>query len=63
MGALVGMAYALIATFVATTPLRGLTPPPGQSREPLDAGIVLVAIGFAIAALLIAVGKPVSPRR
>ena len=63
LGALVGAVYAAFIAYVATTPLRGITPPPGQSREPMDLGLVMLATGFALATLLIVAGKPLSPRR
>lgn len=56
---LAGLAYGAIIAFVATTPLRGLTPPPGQSRDPLDPATVALAVGFLVVAGLAAIGKPV----
>lgn len=61
-GFAVSVAYAVIIGFVTTTPLRGVTPPPGQSRPPMDPAMILVTAGFVLAALLYAVAKGSPPR-
>ena len=48
--------YALVLAFVATAPLRGLTPPPGETRPPLDFATASLAVGFVVAAVLLALG-------
>lgn len=48
---------AIVTGYVATTPLRGLRPPEGQSVS-LDAGTVLAACALAVIALLILTGTP-----
>jgi hypothetical protein len=54
---IVAVGYGTTVAIVATTPLRGLRPGPGQSGPSLDPAPVLVAIAFAAAAVLILVGK------
>jgi len=49
--------YAFVIGYMATTPWRGLTPPPGQARAPLDLGLVGLTIAFAVAGVLLAVGS------
>jgi hypothetical protein len=61
VGAFVCLVYAAFLTVIWTTPLRGLTPPPGQSRAPLDVG--LIALSAALLALAILVAVSVPPRR
>jgi hypothetical protein len=58
LGLAVSFGYAAAVGFVATTPLRGLTPPPGQGREPLDPTMVALTIAFLVAGLLVALGMP-----
>lgn len=57
LGVVCGLAYAIFVAVVVTAPLRGLTPPPGQSSEPVVPAGVVVALAFVIAALLIAYGR------
>lgn len=54
----IALLYGAVVGFIATTPWRGVTPPPGTARPPLDLPTVLVAVAFFVAALLVAVGKP-----
>ena len=65
---LVALAYAVVVAFIATTPLRGLTPPPDQPPASPVLGGVLVAAAFLAPAVLLAVGDPTpgprtAPRR
>jgi len=53
----VAVAYAISVAYIATTPLRGLTPPPGHGAASIDPGPVLVAVDFLAAAILIVFGK------
>ena len=57
IGMTVAFGYAAMVGYVATTPLRGLTPPAGQEREPLEPTLVGLTIAFLVAGLLIALGK------
>jgi hypothetical protein len=52
----VAVLYGVVVAYVATYPLRGLPPPPGQSAS-IDPGSLLVAAVFLTAALLILVGS------
>lgn len=61
VGALVALVYAAFLTVVWTSPLRGLTPPPGQSRAPLDIGLVALSVALLAVAVVIALGT--APRR
>lgn len=56
-GAAVGLSYAGAVAYVATTPLRGLTPPPGQSGGSVDPGFVAIAVIFLAAAILVIAGR------
>lgn len=58
VGLIVALGYGAAVAYIATTPSRGLTPPPGQSAPALDPGSVLVALAFVAAALLLLFGKP-----
>jgi hypothetical protein len=58
-GVAVALAYAGVVAYVATTPLRGLTPPPGQSGAALDPGSIVIALAFLLAAILILAGRSV----
>ena len=60
---LVALAYAIVVGFIATTPLRGLTPAPSEPSASPVLGGVLVAVAFLAAAALLAVGDatPGSP--
>lgn len=53
----VAFGYTAMVGCVATTPWRGLTPPPGQEREPLEPTLVGLTIAYFVAGLLIALGK------
>ena len=53
---LVALAYAIVVAFVATTPLRGLTPAPGEPPAAPVLGGVLVAVAFLATAVLLAAG-------
>lgn len=62
-GATLAALYALAIGYVVTTPLRGLTLPPGHAREPLDLGLAVLAISFGAASVFIAIGRsPVKER-
>jgi hypothetical protein len=64
VGVVVGVTYMLAIGFVATTPWRGLTPPPGQSPAPLEPGLVVLTVVFALASVLVGVGaSPDATRR
>ncbi len=56
VGSVVCLVYAAFLTVVWTTPLRGLTPPPGQSRAPLDVGLIVLSAAFLALAVLVALG-------
>ncbi len=56
LGLSVAVIYGVAVGYVATTPLRGLTPAPGQSVA-IDPGSGLVAAAFLTAALLLLVGR------
>ena len=56
LGLVVAIVYGGFVAVVATTPLRGVTPPPGQSRDPLDPVAVALTIVLFVVALLIGVG-------
>ena len=58
LAVLVALAYAVVVAFVATTPLRGLTPAPDQPPASPVLGAVLVALAFLAAAVLLALGDP-----
>jgi hypothetical protein len=63
LGLVVAIVYGTFMAVVATTPLRGVTPPPGQSREPLDpVAVALTVVMFAVA-LLIVIGAQRSATR
>lgn len=63
VGVLLPVLYGIGVAFVATTPLRGLTPAPGQSREPVDAATLVVAALLLLAAVLVAIGQPARTSR
>lgn len=54
----VAFVCAALIAFVATAPLRGLTPPPGQPLPVIDGGAILLAAGCAIAGVLVLAGDP-----
>jgi hypothetical protein len=56
-GLIMAVVYAAFWTIVATTPLRGITPPPGQDRPPLDPYSVALAGAFVVSAALIGFGR------
>jgi hypothetical protein len=56
-GATLAALYAFAIGYVVTTQLRGLTPPPGQAREPIDLGLAALAISFGAASVFIAIGR------
>jgi hypothetical protein len=53
IGVVVSLAYAAVVGFVATTPLRGATPPPGAPSPPIDIVAVAITIGFLLAGVLL----------
>jgi hypothetical protein len=55
--------YGIAIGYVATTPWRGLTPPAGQARDPLDTGLVALALVFAVIALVAVVGSPAAGKK
>jgi hypothetical protein len=57
VGVAAGVTYALAIGFVATTPWRGLSPPPGQPPAPLEPDLVVLTAAFALASVLVAIGK------
>lgn len=58
VGVLLPVLYGTAVAFVATAPWRGLTPAPGQAREPLDTATLVAAALLFGAAALVAAGKP-----
>ncbi len=54
----VGLAYAAFAVYVATAPLRGLTPPDGTSAAAPDLALLVLGTAFGAAAVLLIAGKP-----
>jgi hypothetical protein len=56
VGSVVCLVYAAFLTAIWTTPLRGLTPPPGQNRAPLDVGLIALSAAFLALAVLVALG-------
>jgi len=54
----VALAYAAFALYVATAPLRGLTPADGAPAPGPDLVLILVGAAFAAAAALLLVGEP-----
>ena len=53
----VALAYGAFALYVATAPLRGLTPPDGTPSPGPDLVLSLVGAAFAAAAALLLVGE------
>lgn len=53
----VACGYAIVCAFVATTPLRGLTPAPGQPAVGLDPVWTAAAVAFVVAAVLVGMSK------
>ena len=58
VGMMTGVIYTLVIGYVATTPLRGLTPAPGQPSVQLDLGMLVLTVAFALATIFIAIGAP-----
>ena len=54
----VALAYAAFAVYVATAPLRGLTPADGAPSPGPDVVLLLVGAAFGVAAALLLVGDP-----
>jgi hypothetical protein len=54
----VALAYAAFALYVATSPLRGLTPAEGAPAPGPDLALVLVGAAFGLGAALLLVGDP-----
>ena len=54
----VALAYAAFALYVATAPLRGLTPPDGSGAPGPDLALLVLGTAFGAAALLLIIGKP-----
>ncbi len=54
----VAVAYAIVVAVIATTPLRGLAPAPGEPPAAPAPGGVLVTVAFLAAAALLAFGDP-----
>jgi hypothetical protein len=52
----VAAAYGGLIAFIATTPLRQPTPPPGQAPQTVEAAGLLLAVGFFVAAILFVLG-------
>jgi hypothetical protein len=62
-GGALALAYAGSVAYVATTPLRGLTPPSGESGAAIDPGSLMIAWIFLVAAILIMAGRDGEPAR
>lgn len=60
--ATVALAYAVAIVLVATAPLRGLTPPPGQTAPGPDPAALLLAAACAVAGVLVLTGDPTAGR-
>lgn len=56
----VALAYAAFALYVATGPLRGVTPADGAPAPGPDLVLGLVGAAFGLAAVLLLVGEPAS---
>jgi hypothetical protein len=56
----IALAYAAFALYVATAPLRGLTPADGAPAPGPDLVLILVGAAFGAAAGLLLVGEPAS---
>ena len=54
----VSLAYGAFALYVATTPLRGLTPADGSGSPGPDLALILIGAAFGLAAVLLLVGEP-----
>ena len=54
----VALAYAAFALYVATAPLRGLTPSDGSGAPGPDLALLVLGTAFGAAALLLIIGKP-----
>jgi hypothetical protein len=54
----VALAYGAFALYVATSPLRGLTPAEGAPSPGPDLALIVVGAAFGLAAALVLVGSP-----
>lgn len=57
-GSLAALACGVVSILIATTPLRGLTPPPGAPAPSIEPVSMLVGLVFIAAAVLLVVGVP-----
>ena len=57
-GSAAALACGAVSILISTTPLRGLTPPPGAPAPSIEPVSMLVGLAFVAAAILLLVGVP-----
>ena len=57
-GSLAALACGAVSILISTTPLRGLTPPPGAPAPSIEPVSMLVGLAFIAVAVLLLVGLP-----